>query len=60
MLMYHFISSLLVAHGPLDPRTNQSGVVSAVIGHLSSIHPYLPCDLVGFPFVILEGYNTPS
>ena len=54
MLMYHSNSSLLVVYGPRAPRNDQSEVLEWCNLYPSSVYPYLPCDLVGFPFVILE------
>ena len=55
---YFFSSCRLWA--PWPPVMISPECWSAVICHPSSVHPDLPCDLVGFPFVILERYNARS
>ena len=45
---------------PVPPVMISPECWSAVLRHPSGVHPYLPCDLVGFPFVILERYNAPN
>jgi len=51
MLMCHFMAHLLVDDGTLGPLMI---VLSAVICRLPSVHVHLPCDQVGFPFLILR------
>jgi len=47
MLLCHFIAPLLVAHGTLGPLDDSPDC-------LPSVHVHSPCDLVGFPFLLLR------
>lgn len=58
ILTCHWIAPLLVAHGALGPL--MTSLAECCMLPPVQLSLSLPCDLVGFPLVVLEKYNAPD